>query len=328
MKKKCVFLFFALLVYVNAIAQKDVVGYLQLTDLRDPFIKAYLTPMAKMTSSNMNTGWFSSAKVKRFMAFDVGFSMTETSVPSVKRGFYVDQIDNFDNYYTKYSEVSIAPNVAGSSEALPVLSDIASGELIQLPDGNDLQKLRMPVFKFRLGLPYDTEVALKYMPKIKNGDFGKTSQIGIAFMHDIKEYFPGLKKVPAMSMGISVGGLWFNDDVELDYESTTVSNQVLKGRSKAYSGVLLVGWDVRILSFYAAGGYTLSQVKYDLKGYYYVGDTEDLNEEKDPVSIKYDMNQLVFYAGVLAKLGFIDVFAEYTPAEYSTFSFGIGYSFR
>ncbi len=328
MKKAYVLIFFTILVFVSANAQKDIVGYLKLTDLRDPFIKSYLKPMAKMTSSNMNTGWYNSAKVKRFMAFDVGFAMIESSVPSVNRGFYVNQIDNFSDYYTLYSGPSVTPNVAGSSENLPVLSNLVTGDITALPNGNNLQKLKMPVLKFHLGLPYNTEMALKVMPKIKNGDFGKTSQYGIALMHNIKEYFPGLKKVPAMSMSVSVGGLWFNNDIDLEYESMTSSNQSLNGRSSAYSGLLLIGWDVRIISFYAAGGYSLTQVKYDFNGYYYVGNIDDTNEEKDPVSIKYDMNQFVFYAGVLAKLGFIDVFAEYNPTEYNSFSFGIGYSFR
>ncbi len=327
--RKLITIFFLILFTNFLFAQKDIVNYFRVPELYKPMMVKYMEPMAKMTNGNLNAGWYHSANPHRFLGFDLSLSMSVSNVPSTQRGFYMTSIPEFEQYYTVNSESSlVAPNVAGTTEDLLIIKSIADGRQVTVPDGSDLQKVSLPFISLGVGLPYHTEIRLRYMPKMDYSNLGKLSQYGISIKHSIKEYLPGLNDIPAFSLSVMGGVSMQKNDIALDYPSANVNTQILEGRALGYTGRLLFGLDVRVFSAYAGVGYGSSSIEYAFRGDYFIGDVNGAIEESNPVTLTYDYSQMDVDLGVNAKIGFVDLFAEYSPGEYSTFTFGIGYCLR
>lgn len=316
-----------LLLFLNLFfvrAQKEVATFLQTPEIMNGAAKAYLEPMAQMLGSNLQTSWYNSAKTHRFLGFDFSIGMASSSMPTSKRGYHLTQLPGFDeNYRVKDNSFSIAANVAGKTEDHPTIKRL-NGREVQLPKGEGQDNVLLPILSGGLGLPYNTELRVKIMPKIDKGGMGNLYQYGVGIKHSVKEYIPGLNKIPAMSLAVFGAYSAINSDVSLQYPSLSNLDQHLKGSVQGYTGRLLLGFDVPVFSAFMGLGYSSSNVEYALKGSYFVGDVLDEIEEKDPLTVKYDLGEMAFDFGVKAKLGMVQIFAAYSPGDYASFSVGAG----
>ncbi|TLX74099.1 hypothetical protein E9993_13455 [Labilibacter sediminis] len=309
--------------------QKDVVQFLQASEISTALIEEYIEPMAKLTNGNINTGWYHTAKTHRFLGFDISLSLAETSSSGSNRGFVLTKISDFETYYTLADGSSSAtPNVSGIVRDLPVIKSRENGREIEMPNGTGLSKISLPVVSAGLGLPYNTELRLRFMPKLKNDELGDLMQYGVAIKHSIKEYFPGLKEVPAFSMSVIGAYAAVRNDISVEYPASVPNHQTLKGVSNGYTGRLLLGMDVMVFSAFMGVGYGVSSTEYMLKGNYFVGDLNNQEEVTDPVAVEYNYSQLEVNFGMSAKIGVFDIFADYTPGNYQTFNFGLGFNVR
>ncbi|MGB5927010.1 MAG: DUF6588 family protein, partial [Cyclobacteriaceae bacterium] len=161
-------------------------------------------------------------------------------------------------------------------------------------------------------------------PKIDKGSMGNLNQYGLGIRHSVKEYIPGLNKIPTMSLAVFGAYSAISSDVSVQYPSSSAQYQLLKSSVKGYTGRLLVGFDVPVFSAFMGLGYSSSTVEYALKGNYFVGDVLDELEEKDPLTVNYDFGKMALDFGVKAKLGIVQIFAAYSPGDYASFSVGAG----
>lgn len=304
-------------------AQKDVLNFLQVPEIMNGAADAYLNPMAQMLGSNLQTSWYSSAKTHRFFGFDVSIGLASSAMPGTKRGYHLTQLPGFDDYYKiKDGSFSIAANVAGKTENYPIIKNRISGREVLLPKGEGQDNISLPIISGGLGLPYNTELRVKLMPKIDMGGMGNLYQYGLAIKHSVKEYIPGLNKIPAMSLAVFGAYSTINSNVQ--YISSSTSGQQLNGNVKGFTGRLLLGFDVPVFSAFMGLGYSSSSIEYALKGNYFVGDVLDELEVKDPLTVKYDIGNMALDFGVKAKVGIVQIFAAYSPGECASFSFGAG----
>ncbi len=309
--------------------QKEMVNLLQTPEIINELATEYLNPMAEMMSSSLHTGWYRTAKTHRFLGFDVSLNMSVSSTPSDKRGYHLTKIKEFDKYYTVTDgSFSIAANVAGVTNNFPSVKSKDNGRQIQLPKGEGEDKVSLSVLSAGIGLPYNTELRIKLMPKIDKGGMGDVVQYGVGIKHSIKEYIPGLEDIPTLSLAAFGAYSVINNEILLEYPSSITSRQMLDGSVSGFTGKIVAGIDVPVLSTYIGIGYGSSAVQYTLKGNYYVGDVLAEKEQKDPLSVEYDYTQVQVDFGIKAKLGMIDIFAGYNPGEFGTFSFGAGINIK
>ncbi len=306
-------------------AQKDVLNFLQVPEIMNGAADAYLDPMSQMLGSNLQTSWYNSAKTHRFLGFDVSIGMASSAMPGTKRGYHLTQLPGFDDYYKiKDGSFSIAANVAGKTEDYPIIKNRISGREVLLPKGEGQDNISLPIISGGLGLPYNTELRVKLMPKIDKGGMGHLYQYGLGLKHSVKEYIPGLNKIPAMSLAVFGGYSSAISDLPMQYQSSSTADQQLKSSAKAYTGRLLLGFDVPVFSAFMGLGYSSSSIEYALKGSYFVGDVLDEIEVNDPLTVKYDIGKMALDFGVKAKLGLVQLYAAYSPGEYASFNFGAG----
>ncbi|GAF03109.1 DUF6588 family protein [Saccharicrinis fermentans] len=324
------FIFLLLAVGVSIVkGQKEVVTFLQVPELSQGLAMEYLSPMGEMMHGNLHSGWYRTAKTHRFLGFDISLSMSATTTPSDQRGYYIDQIPDFQqNYILKDGSFSIAANMAGQTTDFPVIRNRTDGREIQLPKGKGEDRISLPVLSGGIGLPYNSELRVKLMPKLDMGNTGEVSQYGVGLKHSVKEYIPVLANVPVLSLAVWGSYAFMSNDIKIDYPNMGSPGQSLEGVMTGLSAKLLVGIDVPVFSAYMGLGYVSSNVDYTLKGNYYVGDPAALLEETNPLSVKYEFSRMALDFGVKAKIGMVELFAGYAPGEYGTMSLGAGVAFR
>lgn len=312
-------------------AQKEVADLLK-TGVEDATVlgKAYIEPFGGMLGRSLNAGWYNTAKVHSILGFDLtlGLNMPMAS-SSVKKFDVNDCLPKMSGWSLANSENHLTPTMSGSmKENRPVL--VKNGERIELPDGLDWNFMLSPMIQIGLGLPFHTEIIGRFFPTISHSDYGKVGVWGIGLKHEIKDYLPVIKHVPLFQSSILLGYTKMGMDVKIkNLGLSGISDQKLLFDAYGFTARLLVGVNIPIVSFYMGLGYGHSSCDFDMKGWYKIGNENDIEVIKeDPVSIDNKYNYFDANIGMRLKFGVITLHGDYTFGDYSVISAGLGIAFR
>lgn len=281
---------------------------------------AYLKPYGDMLGKTLNGGWYNTAKVHGVLGFDLTFGVNMAMTPSSMETFDVEPLleKMQGNWSLKESANHMAPTVAGEmGNNRPVL--VSTGQEFELPNGSGFGKLPMPIAQVSLGLPFHTDVSVRFVPKMKIGDAGKIGLYGFAAKHSIKEYLPFISHLPALQTSVMMGYTNLSGEVNVDYAGGT--NQKLEINSGGFTTRLLVGVNIPVISVYSGFGYGNTSSDFDLTGNYGPG-------LDNPIALNYKNTGFDFNAGVRLKLGFFAIHGDYTFGEYSMLTAGVGINIR
>ena len=135
----------------------------------------YLRPSVKGLVSGMNSGWYSTAKTHKKFGFDITFGLNSSLIPSK------DKVFNFissDYNYISVDDGNIElPTVLSDDDSetnfnvyIPVLSGDYKAGSFTLPGGVakdfPVNAVPTPFIQLGLGLPYKTELNLRYVPDL------------------------------------------------------------------------------------------------------------------------------------------------------------------
>lgn len=284
---------------------------------------AYLRPYGDMLGKTLNGGWYNTAKVHGVLGFDITFGVNMAMAPSSMETFDLNSLlpRMSGTWNLKDPSLHIAPTVAGEmgDAQRPVLQQQGI-DVFQMPDGSGFGKLPMPVAQVSLGLPFHTDVSVRFVPKMKVGNAGKIGLYGFALKHSLKEYLPFISHLPALQTSLMMGYTNLSSDIGVDYIGG--SGQMLEVNSSGFTTRLLVGVNIPVIAVYTGLGYGNTSSDFDLKGNYGPGLGDD------PISLAYKNTGFDFNAGLRLKLGFFAIHGDYTFGEYSMLSAGVGINFR
>lgn len=287
--------------------------------------RAYLKPYGEMLGTSLNAGWYNTAKVHKFGGFDLTFSVMNAVAPSSARTFDVNKLGLSG---VDVTGDGIAPTIAGEMETVPSVSgntDYGSFSFT-LPDGSGNDKLPIPMLQAAAGLPFNTEIMARLVPKMNFGDAGEVSVLGFGLKHSLKNYIPFVKRIPFLQMSVLAGYTDFNTTYEISSgEGVTVENGELAIGSGAFTSRLLVGANFPVVSLYTGVGYGSTDSDFDVKGTYIV---ENMPELTNPFTLGYSTSGFDFNAGVRLRLGFLALHADYTVGDYSVLTAGVGINIR
>ncbi|HLW07017.1 MAG TPA: DUF6588 family protein, partial [Marinilabiliaceae bacterium] len=257
------------------------------------------------------------------LTFGVNMAMTPTSMETFDVEPLLVKMDN--RWRLEDNSLHIAPTVAGEMDAnqRPVLirNIPIPGETLKfaMPNGSGFGKLPMPIAQLSVGLPFHTDVSLRFVPTIKVGDAGKIGLYGFAAKHSIKEYLPFISHLPALQTAVMMGYTNLSAEIDVDYMNGT--DQKLEINSGGFTTRFLVGVNIPVLSVYTGLGYGNTSSDFDLMGNYEgIGD--------NPISLTYKNTGFDFNAGLRLKLGFLAIHGDYTFGEYSMLTAGVGINIR
>ncbi len=327
-------------------------------------LEAYIAPWANALGTSLSGGWYNTAKVHKLGGFDITFTMNMGLVPKTDKTFDLSTLGLSPE--ASYSS-NTAPTAAGKAQPGPTMTyDIAGTQvpLYQTPKGTGLGFIPSPMVQVGVGLIKGTEIDGRYMPGVDLGNYGSFGLWGIGLKHDLLQWLPLAEKIPALNVSIQGGYTKLSYKKDLSFQPGDVgvvpanvltspdisfTGQSLDLVIKSFTVNLLASVNLPVVSFY--GGLGIANTKTDLgmKGYYPIPTIDDnpahmdtfgelvVTDESvgdpDPISFMIKNNEGSptkprLNIGIRFKLGPITIHGDYTKANYSNITAGLGVSIR
>lgn len=300
--------------------------------------EGYLSPLGDALSSSLNNGWYNTAKTKKTLRFELGLHTTIVFVPDEATTFTI-----LDSELQELSLVdptdNVTPTAFGDDESGveleyddPTIPTNIDGQRFRMPSGSGLQVFPLPIPQLGVGLPLNSEISIRYLPQITAPVAEQTdiNLFGIAVKHDIKQWIPGLKRVPILSLSAFLGYTSFGfeqgiDDPEFDDQKLIID-------SEAFTARLLASAKLAFVTAYGGFGYNSGSSQIQIQGTYpYLDPTNPLDPVTtltDPVNFTVEgANGFVGNLGVRLKFLFVAYFhADYTFGAFNALTSGLGVS--
>jgi len=294
----------------------------------------YAAPLMKALGYGANQSWYTSAKTHETLGFDLGFSFSPVYIPGSAKYYAVDnnQLTSVELYQDDGKPVSATaktsvPTFAGPDKVSEYRYKADPTITFTGPTGQDAKIIPLPMLNAGIGLPKGFDLKLHFYPKSRIGNAdGKFGLIGFGLMHDVKQYIPGLKKMP---FDLSIFGGYTHSVLDVPFDKSDLSQRG-KFTVSATTFQALISKKISLLTFYGGLGYNIATTQLEVKGGYDFnsdGDTTDPNEV-NPFSLKYNSTGPRATAGLRLKVAVIALHVDYTFQKYNALTAGIGINLR
>ncbi len=311
--------------------------------------QAYFLPAFKGFGFGMNSAWYNSAKAKNLGKFDLRIQGTGSIVPTADRSINLASL-GLSSRVTYNSPTT--PTLFGKDEtgAQVNLRDNAGNNIgsFNMPNGLGFNIVPSPQVQLTVGVIKNTDVSVRYSPKIGNsGDFGTVQVLGFGVKHEItKLLMPGkTEKIIPIDIALAFGynQLTYDKSIPIedqldDKNSGANLNQRVEGKLSGYTFDAIVSKKLAIFTPFASIGYNTAKTELGLLGTYVartgaptVTDPNATNDDKfttfvDPVNISQkDIAGLRGNVGFSLHLAFFRLYGSYSIGEYQAVSAGIGF---
>jgi hypothetical protein len=346
--------------------QADILDYIYGgVEDAEKILQAYLEPFANILGSDLNAGWYNTARPHQLGGLDITATVSLAKAPA---GLLTYDVSTLGLQGTLESGAStLAPTVAGDMDDRPTLSYSEEVELpdgstqnieyasFTLPNGSGVDYFPLPMAQLTVGLPFGTDVSARFVPMIQLGDYGEIGLWGVGGKHSISQWLPGIKEIELLDIAVQGGYTKVTSSVNVDVEpledfvdpsvdpnpNFDWDDQFVVQQVAGWTLNLIASQTISVLTVYEGIGYASSLVGMELQGHYpihyVITDSENIEDigkptykiEENPVTLNYkNLNNLRMNIGARIKLGFFTVHYDFTYTLYATHSVGIGVSFR
>ena len=313
-------------------------------------LEGYITPYANAFGSSLNGGWYNTGKVHKLGGFDITLSVSTTLIPEDAKTFDLSELGLSNLTVTGNS---MAPTIAGANDPGPelsyVITDPTYGDItlasFESPSGINWAIIPLPMIKAGIGLPLGTELIGRSIPTIKVAD-GSFGLWGVGLKHSLVQYLPGSDLIP---IDISLMGGYTKVTVGIpvsmepsgDYDLTTASfeGQKVNMEVSAYTFNLLISKKLPVVTFFGGLGYSGTSTSVAVDGNFALPSFDPSISTTGPVYVDANVvtipsidiesfSGVRLNAGMRLTLGVLTIHADYTKANYSVITAGLGISFR
>jgi hypothetical protein len=339
--------------YNNGFSQLGELGNMLAGGAADAevLLKPYIAPAVNAFGTALGGGWYNTAETHKPGGFDLTFTVTAAIIPKDNKTFIIDtaqlsvlQLNDPSN--------TLSQSIAGGKTSGPQI-DYGYDEFTQpafnMPQGLNIRWVPSPMIQAGVGLIKGTDLMFRYMPniKVKGNEFGLW---GIGGKHNIKQWIPGLKDIPVLQISVMYGYTRLHTYVNLDVNKASINagalpgedanewnDQYLKLVTKSQTVNLLIGANLPVVSFYGGFGLIITKTSLKLEGEYPMvgldGVIPTVYAISDPISmtIKNDNGHSTkprVNVGMRLKLAVITLHFDYSWANYSALTGGLGISIR
>lgn len=340
-------------------AQVDDLGNFMAGGIDDAskLFEAYLSPYINGFGASMTGGWYNTAKPHKLGGFDITVTLNGGFIGEDYRNFNVNEL-GLQSLQLANGEPEISPTIAGDREEGPLMQynisdQIPPQDAFNLIQGTGVTIAPSPMIQASVGLIKGTEVIGRFLPKIERSA-ASIDMWGIGLKHDIKQWIPVLSKVPVLNLSVMGGYTVLNANAALEVTPETIGlsyddlvipetpnrfeDQSLDLQVKSFTANLLVSANLPVVCFYGGVGFASTNSGLSLLGQYpiVVMNGTELGvdaSEKDPISFKVKnqdggVTKPRLNAGIRFKFAVITLHFDYTYANYSVATAGLGISFR
>ncbi|MEN8201302.1 MAG: DUF6588 family protein [Bacteroidota bacterium] len=329
-------------------------------DDAEVILQDYLEPFAHIVGSDLNAGWYNTARPHKLGGLDVTATVSWAKAPVSALTYDISDLELNGELEPSYG--SIAPTIAGEQEIRPELSysqsvDLGGGNFqdveyarITVPDGSGVDLFPLPMAQLTVGLPFGTDVSARFVPLVGYKDYGKIGLWGVGGKHSLTQWIPGFEKLDFLDVSVQGGYTKVASSVHVrveplptdidPYPDYNWDDQFIIQKVEGWTLNLIASQTLSVITFYQGIGYASSLVELLLEGHYPVNsvitdmESPDLGRTiyeimENPISTKYEnYNNLRLNVGARIKLGVFTLHYDFTYTLYATQSVGIGISFR
>jgi len=336
----------------TVVAQIDEFDFLKTgVDDASSITKAYITPWANAFGAGSSGNWYNTAKPHKLGGFDITFGLNVGFVPSSDDTYDVSKIG-----LKNFTGSGLAPTVSGPNENGPdLVSKPLSGVApitFETPPGTNWGYMPVPTLQAGLGLPLGSEIKIRFIPRINiPGTDGDISSWGLGLVHSIVQYFPGNELLP---FDISVFGGFTKltgnlaidvqpdsyDNYSSQFKPGSFDNQNFELIAKAWNASAIASLNLPVITLFGGLGYTGTSTEINMTGNFpmptinpalsttsYVYEDAGVVKDFPQIDIK-NFSGLRANAGFRLKFSVVTWHVDYTWAQYSVVSTGLGISFR
>jgi len=358
---KMITLFLMFFITTNANAQFSQVGQVFAAGEKDAakILEAYMTPYANGMGAGLSAGWYNTAKSHKLGGFDVTFTLNAAIIPTSDKTYDPANLGlgDPDNGLTVDIGEGTSQTAAGKNEPgqqLTYYQDVSGVDIpvaqFNLPKGTGFGYTPIPMVQLGVGTVKETDIMIRYSPEIDWGTDGKVGLWGVGLKHSIKQWIPALKRLPVLEMSL-MGGYTkltsttdlnfmpsyyesFNEITVNPYDESTYSGQQMLLDVSNFTANLLVSANLPIICIYGGVGISSSTTDLKLVGNYPLPDEGlEVTAIENPInfSIKSKDGSVTkprLNAGFRLKLAVVTLHFDYTYADYSIATAGLGVAFR
>jgi hypothetical protein len=329
------------------------------TEDAQKLFQAYLAPYVNGFGAAISGGWYNTAEAHKPGGFEITLTTNVAMVPDEFTEFNINTI-GLQSLKPAPGADNIAPTVAGPSDDGPQLNYAIPGfpaielKAFDMPQGLDWRYVPAPTIQAGVGLYKGTDLMGRYLPNIKAGgaEFGLW---GIGGRHDIKQWIPGVKKLPVLQLSLMYGYTRLHANVGLSVTPSNIhaqdatsgivnwEDQKLTLLTISHTANLLIAAKLPVITFYGGAGFIRTKSTLNLKGYYPVPDfggytgtdlsVTNASVALDPASMVFenkdgDLMKPRLNIGFRLKMSVVTLNFDYTRAIYNVFTAGLGVSWR
>lgn len=258
---------------------------------------------------------------------------------------------------TAAGKLSAGPEVVYYTEIEGTEYELAR---FNLPKGSGFGYTLNPMIQAGIGIYKETEIIVRYSPELQYGEGGKVGLWGVGVKHSLKQWIPVLAKLPVFEMSL-MGGytkLYSTSDINFqpsfyeDMADITIipsidpdyySNQEMYLGISNITANLLLSANLPVICIYGGIGISSTTTNLQMNGNFpfpvldnIYGTPMYISEEtaiKDPVDITIKSSdgsttKPRYNAGFRLKMAVVTLHFDYTYANYSIATAGLGITLR
>ncbi len=296
------------------------------------FSEDYFAPAGQSLINNMANGWYSTAQVKKLWHFEVGIVGNLSFVRDDKQSFLLRTAEYTnltlpDGTFSQFTSTALGTNSGNTSV---IINEGQASQLeVVLPDGigdSEIGSLPSGFIQGSMGLIKSTEIKLRFLPRIKAVGNAEIQLYGVAFQHEITDWFYPSKRWP-----VKVSGLLGYTNVKGFYDLSTTSgvpgaDQEVQLNSNSWLLTGIASTKFPILNFYGGLGYYFGSNDADLLGTYQIQNGPFASEiVTDPIRVKTKTNGVKATLGARVQYGVFKANLDYSIQNFSNLSLGLAF---
>jgi hypothetical protein len=298
------------------------------------FANAYTSPGSDAIIFGLANGWYNTAKVKNLGGFEISIIGGVSQIGNKNTSFALNENDyNFLSFESGPVTQQVG-TVFGQNSPEVIMNIVERGQelgSITLPQGlasENVEYLPNIILQGSLGLPFSTELKLRFLPEIETKDV--SSQFyGAGLQHEFTDWIPGFKVLPIAISGF-IGYNKFEGEYRFTEQSSLISatNQRITTDINSWNYAMLVSTKLPIINFYGSLGAVSGSSDTRLRGEYNIEAGVDEVQGQtvvDPLRLDSSVNGFRATIGTKLSLAFFRLNIDYSFQEFNTLNVGINF---
>lgn len=335
------------------------------TDDAGLYLEKWTAPMSNMLGASLNNGWYNTGEPHKLGGFDLTLTFSGSLAPASSKTFNFNELNTKLIKMTPGADPNL-PTITGgdlqSTQTATFNIPPAPPQKMDLLSGVNLPMLGLPMIQLGIGLPKKSTIMFRFIPKINLGDIGSFNLWGVGLNHEFKQWIPVMSALPfnlsfiggytsmtlqgkvsendalkpTVSTGSASTGIIISNDPTNNINNPKYLEQGLKYSISAINANVVISKSLLFFTPYLGVGVNYSKATTTVTGIYPVLTGYDLINNKDiyqntaenPINFATPNFSPRVNLGFRLKFFIFTFHADYTLANYSAFTAGMGFSFR